>query len=140
MSPGLMNAPSTSYRCRSDPQMLVLVTLMIASVGSLITGSGTVSTDTFRRPCHGPLSSESSSTSSLNEGVPNQQVAKPVPNSSYPRTGTHQNERMGDRPTVLESRVYGVSGTSITVGNTRRCAVCSTTGLTHAVRLTNRQG
>jgi hypothetical protein len=79
-------------------------------------------------------------TSSLHEGVPNQQVAKPVPNSSYPRMGTHQDERMGDRPTVLESRVHGVSGTSITVGNTRRCAVCSTTGLIHAVRLTNRQG
>src|SRR3954451_4139915 len=47
-----MNAPSTSYRCRSDPQMLVLVTRIIASVGSLIAGSGTVSTDTFRRPCH----------------------------------------------------------------------------------------
>jgi len=47
---------------------------------------------------------------------------------------------MGDRPTVLESRVHRVSGTSITVGNTRSCAVCSTTGLTHAVRLTNRQG
>jgi hypothetical protein len=25
---------------------------MIASVGSLIAGSGTVSTDTFRLPCH----------------------------------------------------------------------------------------
>src|SRR5215208_8254789 len=47
-----MNAPSTSYKCRSEPQMLVLVTRIIASVGSLIPGSGTVSTDTFRRPCH----------------------------------------------------------------------------------------
>ena len=32
--------------------MLVLVTRMIASLGSLIAGSGTLSTDTFRRPCH----------------------------------------------------------------------------------------
>jgi hypothetical protein len=32
MSPGVMTAPRTSYRCRSDPQMLVLVTPMIASV------------------------------------------------------------------------------------------------------------
>ena len=32
--------------------MLVLVTLMIASVGSLMTGSGTFSTVTFRLPCH----------------------------------------------------------------------------------------
>src|SRR6476619_2965618 len=31
--------------------MLVLVTLMIASLGSLITGSATSSTDTLRRPC-----------------------------------------------------------------------------------------
>ena len=39
---------------------------------------------------------------------------------------------MADNPTVVELRVHGVSGTSITVGNTRSCAVCSTTGLTHA--------
>src|SRR3954469_22665340 len=51
-SPGVMNAPRTSYRCKSEPQMLVLVTLMIASVGSLMIGSGIVSTVTFRLPCH----------------------------------------------------------------------------------------
>src|SRR3954447_16541836 len=50
-SPGVMNAPRTSYRCRSEPQMLVLVTLMIASVGSLMMGSGIVSTVTCRLPC-----------------------------------------------------------------------------------------
>ncbi len=53
MSPGgVMNAPSTSYRCRSEPQMLVVVTRMTASVGSSIRGSGTVSTSTLRLPCH----------------------------------------------------------------------------------------
>src|SRR3954447_14843869 len=50
-SPGVMNAPRTSYRCKSEPQMFVLVTLMIASVGSLMIGSGIVSTVTFRLPC-----------------------------------------------------------------------------------------
>ena len=46
---------------------------------------------------------------------------------------------MGDRPNLVESRLHGASGTSTTVGNTRSCTACST-GLTHAVRLTNRQG
>jgi hypothetical protein len=32
--------------------MLVVVTLMIASVGSTMVGSGTVSTLTFGLPCH----------------------------------------------------------------------------------------
>ncbi len=45
------NGPSTSYRCRSDPQIPDEVTLMIASSGSLIFGSGTVSTRTSRLPC-----------------------------------------------------------------------------------------
>jgi L-lactate permease len=40
-----------SYRWRSDPQMLVLVTLMIGSFGSLITGSATSSTEMSRKPC-----------------------------------------------------------------------------------------
>ena len=71
--------------------------------------------------------------------MPSQQVAKPVPNSSCPRTSTHQDERVGDCPTLVESRLHGASGTSTTVGNTRSCTACST-GLTHAVRLTNRQG
>ncbi len=52
MSPASMNAPSVSYRCRSDPQIFVLVILMIASVGSSILGSGTSSTRTSRLPCH----------------------------------------------------------------------------------------
>jgi hypothetical protein len=39
-----------SYRWRSDPQMLVLVTLMIGSFGSLITGSATSSTEMSRKP------------------------------------------------------------------------------------------
>src|SRR5690349_11017498 len=44
--------------------MLVLVTLMIASVGSLI-GSGTVSTVTFRLPCHVTARMNSSSVGSM---------------------------------------------------------------------------
>src|SRR5215210_7837430 len=51
MLPSLMNAPSTSYRCRSDPQMPLEVTRTIASVGSSIAGSGTLSTRTSRFPC-----------------------------------------------------------------------------------------
>ena len=51
MSPSPMNAVSVSYRCRSEPQMFVLVILMMASVGSLMTGSGTVSTLTLRFAC-----------------------------------------------------------------------------------------
>src|SRR4051812_8707145 len=96
MSPGLMNAPSTSYRCRSDPQMLVLVTLMIASVGSLITGSGTVSTDTCRRPCHVTALIGILLDIALHEGVPNHEVAKPLA-ISLPRPNTRQRAR-GRRP------------------------------------------
>src|SRR6478752_5812303 len=50
-SPGFMYGPSTSYRCRSDPQIADEVILMIASVGSSIRGSGTSSTRTSRLPC-----------------------------------------------------------------------------------------
>ena len=52
MSPACMNAPRVSYRCRSDPQMLVEVIRTMASVGRSIRGSGTSSTDTLRLPCH----------------------------------------------------------------------------------------
>lgn len=52
MSPGVMNGVSTSYRCRSEPHSPVDVIRMTASVGSWITGSGTVSTRTSRLPCH----------------------------------------------------------------------------------------
>src|SRR3954468_11170247 len=52
MSPSRMTASSGSYRCRSDPQILVVVTRTIASVGSWIFGSGTSSTRTSRLPCH----------------------------------------------------------------------------------------
>ncbi len=34
MSPSSINGPSTLYRCRSDPQMFVVVILTIASFGS----------------------------------------------------------------------------------------------------------
>jgi hypothetical protein len=51
MSPGFMNGPMTSYRCRSEPQIAVEVMRTIASVGSWIEGSGTSSTRTSRRPC-----------------------------------------------------------------------------------------
>ena len=51
MSPLSMYMPSTSYRCRSEPQIAVEVIRTIASVGSWILGSGTVSTDTFAVPC-----------------------------------------------------------------------------------------
>ena len=40
MSPSFMNGPSTSYRCRSEPQMFVVVIRTIASVGSSIVGIG----------------------------------------------------------------------------------------------------
>ena len=52
MSPGVRYIPSTSYRCRSEPQIAVEAIRTIASVGSWICGSGTVSTDTFCVPCH----------------------------------------------------------------------------------------
>src|SRR4051812_589580 len=52
MSPLPMNGPRTSYRCRSEPQIAVVVTRMTASVGSWMTGSGTSSTRTSRLPCH----------------------------------------------------------------------------------------
>ena len=50
-SPLLRNGPSTSYRCRSEPQMPVEVMRTIASVGSSSFGSGTSSIRTFRLPC-----------------------------------------------------------------------------------------
>src|SRR5690606_35706494 len=43
--------PSTSYRCRSEPQIAVEVTSTIASVGSSMRGSGTSCTRTSRLPC-----------------------------------------------------------------------------------------
>ena len=46
-----MYGPSTSYRCRSDPQIADEVILTIASVGCSIRGSGTSSTRTSRLPC-----------------------------------------------------------------------------------------
>ena len=51
MSPAVMNGPSTSYRWRSEPQIAVEVTRMIASVGCWRIGSGTVSTLTRSVPC-----------------------------------------------------------------------------------------
>src|SRR5687767_4166676 len=51
MSPLSRYIPSTSYRCRSEPQIAVDVIRTIASVGSWILGSGTVSTDTLDVPC-----------------------------------------------------------------------------------------
>src|SRR3954469_8543340 len=50
-SPSSRNGPSTSYRCRSEPQMPLEVIRTITSVGSWIAGSGTVSTLTSRFPC-----------------------------------------------------------------------------------------
>ena len=43
MSPDSMPGMKPSNRCRSEPQMAQLVTLMMASRGSSILGSGTVS-------------------------------------------------------------------------------------------------
>src|SRR3954454_9964812 len=51
MSPSSMYGPSTSYRCRSEPQMPDDVTRMIASVGFSIAGSSTLSTRTSWFPC-----------------------------------------------------------------------------------------
>src|SRR3954454_8352046 len=51
MSPSSMYGPSTSYRCRSEPQMPDEVTRMIASVGFSIAGSSTLSTRTSWFPC-----------------------------------------------------------------------------------------
>src|SRR4051812_27051427 len=50
-SPGFMAGRYMSYRCRSDPQMQVDVTLMTTSFGSSILGSGTVSQRTSDLPC-----------------------------------------------------------------------------------------
>src|SRR5215207_5195524 len=50
-SPDFMVGMKPSYRCRSEPQIAVLVTLTIASRGSSIRGSGTLSTLTFSLPC-----------------------------------------------------------------------------------------
>src|SRR3954469_16321022 len=46
-----MNGAMTSIRWRSDPQMPLEVISTMTSVGSSITGSGTVSTLTSARPC-----------------------------------------------------------------------------------------
>src|ERR1700755_2043046 len=51
-SPGDRYGPSPPYRCRSEPQIAVEVTAMIASFGSWIRGSGTSVTRTSRLPCH----------------------------------------------------------------------------------------
>lgn len=40
VSPTSMDAPSPSYRCRSDPQMLLEVTRTIASVSYSMVGDG----------------------------------------------------------------------------------------------------
>ena len=50
-SPSCMYGPSTSYRCRSEPQMPLDVIRTIASVDSLSCGSGTHSSRTSRFPC-----------------------------------------------------------------------------------------
>src|SRR3954454_11857250 len=51
MSSSCMYGARTSYRCRSEPQMAVDVTLMTTSVGSSIFGSGISLTWTSRLPC-----------------------------------------------------------------------------------------
>src|SRR4051795_9808571 len=51
-SPASMNGARVSYRWRSDPQRPVEVTLMIASEGSSICGSGTSVTAMLCVPCH----------------------------------------------------------------------------------------
>src|SRR3954447_26071468 len=51
MSPAVMNGPSGSQRGRADPHSPVVVTRMIASVGSLMIGSGTSSTLMCFGPC-----------------------------------------------------------------------------------------
>src|SRR3954447_287670 len=50
-SPTVMKGAITSMRWRSEPQMPLDVTSMMTSVGSWMTGSGTVSTRTSARPC-----------------------------------------------------------------------------------------
>ena len=50
MSPAFMVGMNPSYRCRSDPQMAVLVIRMMASRGLRIFGSGTRSTATSFLP------------------------------------------------------------------------------------------
>src|SRR6476661_4668471 len=101
MSPGLMNAPSTSYRCRSNPQMFVLVTRMIASLGSLIAGSGTVSTDTFRRACH--LTARMGGLLEIRGLYWRAHLRD--------RQTSRQDGCMAAGGTVVELRVHGVSGT-----------------------------
>src|SRR6476620_1744470 len=96
-----MNAPSTSYRCRSDPQMFVLVTRMIASLGSLIAGSGTVSTDTFRRSCH--------LTARLGGSL--RFVVLYWRAHLRDRQTSRQDGCMAAGGTLVELRVHGVSGT-----------------------------
>ena len=50
-SPTVMKGAITSIRCRSDPQIPLEVISTITSVGSVMVGSGTVSTRTSSRPC-----------------------------------------------------------------------------------------
>src|SRR6476620_6482379 len=51
MSPGFMYGPSTSYRCRPDPQIADELIFTIESVGTSIRGSGTSSPRTSLWPC-----------------------------------------------------------------------------------------
>src|SRR5215831_9787839 len=50
MSPSCRVGMTPSYRCRSEPQMAVKLTLMIASCGLMISGSGTRVTSTLFLP------------------------------------------------------------------------------------------
>src|SRR5688500_5802099 len=50
-SPSFRVGMNALYRCRSDPHIAVLVIWMMMSVGSMIVGSGTVSTRMSRLPC-----------------------------------------------------------------------------------------
>src|SRR5918997_1782824 len=58
--------------------MLVLVTRMMASLGSLIAGSGTVSTEIFRRPCHVTARISILLYGSITDGVPAAAAGKPA--------------------------------------------------------------
>src|ERR1700754_4408314 len=98
-----MNAPRTSYRGRSEPQMLVLVTRIIASLGSLIAGSGTVSTDTLRRPCH--------VTARMCAYLPGENSWSGWRAQSASHQTCCQDDYMAGSGTVVELRVHGVSGT-----------------------------
>src|SRR5690606_10650867 len=52
MSPDFMVGITPSYRCKSEPQIAVEVTLITASRGLIISGSATLSTRTSCFPCH----------------------------------------------------------------------------------------